>query len=134
MEIAWNENLATGNTEIDNQHKELFSHFANLLTACHERRGREEVLNMFSFLDSYVRDHFALEERLQLQSDYPGYAKHKSQHDGFVRELKQLEKQLTDDGATLMLVIKTNQTMVKWLVNHVNEEDRKLADYLRFDN
>jgi hemerythrin len=131
MEIAWNKSLATGNTEIDNQHKELFSRFADLLTACNERKGREEVLNMFSFLDKYVREHFALEEKLQLQYDYPGYAGHKSQHDSFITELQQLERQLTDDGATLMLVIKTNQAMARWLINHVNDEDRKLADFLR---
>lgn len=134
MEIAWNASLATGNEEIDNQHKELFSHFGNLLAACSQRKGREEVLNMYRFLDTYVQDHFALEERLQLQSDYPGYAGHKSQHDNFVRDLKQLEFLLQDEGATLMLVIMTNQTMADWLINHVSGEDRKLAEFLRLNN
>jgi len=134
MEIAWNASLATGNEEIDNQHKELFSRFASLLAACSQRKGREEILNMYRFLDTYVRDHFALEERLQQQHSYPGYADHKAQHDNFIRDLHQLEFLLQDEGATLMLVIVTNQTMADWLINHVSGEDRKLAEYLRLNS
>jgi hemerythrin len=131
MVIEWNDSLATGNTDIDSQHRELFSRFATLLTACQEKKGREEVLRLLGFLDDYVKSHFALEEQLMLAHDYPDLGQHKAQHDRFVLDLHHLKHQLADEGATLMLVIKTNQTMAGWLINHINAVDRHLAAYLR---
>jgi hemerythrin len=131
MAIEWDESLATGNREIDYQHKELFSRFDSLLTACNNRKGKEEVLNLLTFLGDYVQTHFALEERLQKEHSYPGYPEHKGQHEGFIRDLQNLEQQVRDDGATLSLVIQTNQTMAGWLINHINITDRELANFLR---
>lgn len=131
MEIAWNETLATGNTEIDNQHKELFARFASLLTACNNRKGKEEVLPLLAFLGDYVRTHFGMEERLQQEHAYPHYREHKEQHEGFIRDLHNLERQLRDDGSTLSLLVQTNQTMANWLINHINIVDRQLAAFLR---
>lgn len=131
MSIEWSESLATGNGEIDNQHKELFSRFDSLLTACNQRKGKEEVQSVLIFLGDYVRSHFAMEEQLQQKNSYPHYAAHKAQHEEFIRELKQLESQFQEEGVSLSLVIQTNQTMVNWFVKHINAVDRALADYLR---
>lgn len=131
MAIEWNEKLATGNSVIDNQHKELFARFDSLLTACNERKGKDEVYNLLQFLDDYVKSHFALEERLQQESNYPHYGEHKAQHESFIRDLQGLESQLKQEGASLSLVIQTNQTMVNWLIQHINITDREMAGYLR---
>lgn len=131
MAIEWNEELATGNGDIDSQHRELFARFDNLLTACNQRKGKEEVINLLQFLGDYVKSHFALEERLQVEHNYPHYGEHKSQHDTFIRELHDLETQLSQEGASLPLVIQTNQTMVNWLISHINGTDRQMAAYLR---
>jgi len=130
MAIEWNEKLATGNSVIDNQHKELFARFDSLLTACNERKGKDEVYNLLQFLGDYVKSHFALEERLQQESNYPHYGEHKA-HEGFIRDLQGLESQLKHEGASLSLVIQTNQTMVNWLIQHINIIDREMAGYLR---
>ena len=131
MAVEWNEKLATGNSVIDNQHKELFARFDSLLTACNERKGKEEVYNLLLFLGDYVKSHFALEERLQQESNYPHYGEHKAQHESFIRDLLRLENQLKLEGASLSLVIQTNQTMVNWLIQHINITDREMAGYLR---
>jgi hemerythrin len=131
MAIEWNENLVTGNNDIDNQHKELFRRFDNLLSACNQRKGKEEVYNVLIFLDEYVRTHFAMEEALQKRHNYPHYPVHKEQHEKFIADLQKLEQQLQLEGASLPLVIQTNQTMVNWLINHINAMDRELASYLR---
>jgi hemerythrin len=38
MGIEWRESLSIGVEEIDNQHKKLLSHFAQLLKACENGR------------------------------------------------------------------------------------------------
>lgn len=134
MAIEWNDRLATGNSDIDNQHKELFRRFDTLLTACNQRKGKEEVDNLLIFLGDYIKIHFAMEEALQKKYNYPHYPAHKDQHESFIRDFQNLEQQLKLEGATLSLVIQTNQTMVNWLINHINITDKQLADYLRTSN
>lgn len=130
MIINWRDSLATGHELIDEQHKELFKRFNNLLAACNEGRGSEEVLKILLFLGDYVREHFAAEEKLQLKYDYPGYPAHKELHTGFTKTLRELERQAKEGGATVSLVIQTNQTLVNWLITHISGVDKELADYL----
>lgn len=131
MSIEWDQSLATGNRDIDSQHKELFRRFDNLLTACNQRKGKEEVHSVLIFLGDYVRSHFAMEEQLQQKHNYPDYPAHKEQHEGFIRDLQKLEDQFQQEGVSLSLVIQTNQTMVNWLVKHINATDRQLANFLQ---
>lgn len=131
MALEWNEKLATGNNNIDNQHKELFRRFETLLAACNQRKGKEEMHNILLFLGDYVKTHFSMEETLQKKHNYPGYSDHKKEHDGFISELQKLEKQLQQEGVSLPLVIQTNQTMVTWLIKHINRMDKEMALFVR---
>lgn len=131
MAIEWTEKLATGNSNIDNQHKELFLRFDTLLAACNQRKGKEEVHNLLLFLGDYVKTHFSMEEALQKSNNFPGYPDHKKEHDGFIREFDKLEEQLKLEGTSFSLVIQTNQTMVNWLIRHINRMDKEMATYLR---
>lgn len=131
MQIDWNEELATGNGTIDDQHKELISRINALFTACNQGKGREEVSRLLQFMAEYVRSHFATEEALQQRYAYPDFVAHKAEHSDFVRRLNDLERQFTSEGATLSLVIQTNQSMVNWLISHINATDKKLAAFLR---
>jgi hemerythrin len=130
MAIEWREELATGNREIDSQHKELFRRFNNLLESCNQGKGKEEVYNMLLFLGDYVRTHFDAEEHLQIKHGYPGYAAHKEEHDKFILDLRQLESQLSTEGSTIVLVIQTNQAIVNWLIRHISGTDKQLANFL----
>ncbi|SRR6266567_314707 len=130
MVIVWKENLATGNEEIDNQHKELFRRFNNLQSACKQGKGSDELSGLLTFLGEYVKSHFALEEQLQIQHAYPGYQKHKEEHDGFIRNFRKLEDHLNTEGETATLMIQTNMTMANWLIRHFTWTDKELADFL----
>lgn len=131
MAIEWSEKLATGNSNIDNQHKELFRRFDTLLAACNQRKGKEEVHNILLFLSDYVKTHFSMEEALQKKHNFPGYSDHKKEHDDFIRELHKLEEQLRREGASFPLVIQTNQTMITWLIKHINGLDKEMALFVR---
>lgn len=131
MLIEWNEELATGHGAIDEQHRELIGRFSALLNACNQGKGREEVGRLLTFMAEYVRSHFAMEEGLQRRYHYPEYAAHKEEHHGFIQDLRELEHRFSAEGATLSLVIQTNQAMVGWLIRHINGTDRKLAAFLR---
>lgn len=131
MPIEWTSNLATGVTAIDDQHKEIFKRVNLLSEACSEGRGKEEVLKLLLFLEDYVKEHFAAEEKQQVRSGYPGYAQHKSQHNRFIADIGRLAAAFRTEGATLSLVIMTNKTLTAWLVQHISKTDMELAAYLK---
>lgn len=131
MLIEWNNDLTTGNRTIDEQHKELINRFNSILDACNHGKGKAEVKNLLQFLGEYVKSHFAMEEELQQRYHYPEYAPHKQEHIGFISDFNKLQNQFDEEGATLSLVIQTNQALVDWLIRHINGTDKKLAAFLR---
>jgi hemerythrin len=131
MEIGWSSDLATNVPQIDDQHKEIFARFDRLFVACREGKGKEEVLQLLLFLEDYVKEHFAAEERLQMRYGYPNYADHKAQHNRFMTDVAKLTGEFRAEGVTLSLVIKTNQTLSSWLVQHIKRTDMEFANYLR---
>ncbi len=94
MKYELTSDLMTGNSLIDAEHKQLFDAINDLMDACAQGVGREKIMSTTQFLNSYVNKHFGDEEKLQVQSKYPGYAAHKQFHDGYKRQLSQ-----TDSGA-----------------------------------
>jgi len=131
MSITWTSSLATGVAEIDNQHREIFARVNRLSEACAEGRGKEEVLRLLDFLEDYVKEHFAAEEKLQIREGYPEYAAHRSLHSRFVADLEHLGATFRTEGATLSLVIMTNKTLTAWLVQHISKVDMEFASYLK---
>ena len=131
MSMAWNETLSIGNNYIDNQHKELFDKFNDLLQACKEARGKERIGQLLQFLDSYVNTHFRAEECLMMDCNYAEITDHKKEHEEFICSLAKLKKDLLLEGTTLGLIVQTNQILLKWIVRHIKSSDRALGDYLQ---
>ena len=130
MRIEWEEGLSLGVEELDSQHRELFSRFNDLITACDTGCGREEALRMIEYLNGYVVSHCAREEELQRQYGYPNYSRHKEEHDTFVRELFSLHRQFREQGPTPRLVATTNHVVAVWLIDHISRMDAEFARYL----
>ena len=130
MKVEWQEYLAVGVVEIDNQHKELFRRFNSLQAACRQGQGLEELSNLLAFLGEHVASHLEMEEQLQIAHEYPGYPQHKEEHDGFIRNFRKLEEQLKAKGTTPELLIQTNMTLADWLTRHFTWTDKDLAKFL----
>jgi hemerythrin-like metal-binding protein len=131
MNIVWSDELATGHEKIDKQHKKLFRLFNDFQRACRLGKGVDVLSSLLSNLEEYVRSHMALEEHLQIVYEYPGYLKHKNEHEAFIQSLRELEEQLKARGTTPALLTRTNMTLVDWLTRHFTWTDRELARYLR---
>ena len=125
------DDLLTGNTLIDEQHKQLFDAINALLEACSQGKGRDSLKSTTSFLYDYTAKHFADEEKLQLASKYPDYTNHKQYHEGYKKVVRELMDQLEKDGPTIVLVGKVNTAVAGWLINHIKREDVKGAAQIR---
>ena len=131
MAIEWSDDLATGVSGIDSQHRELFQRINNLLDACKMGKGKAEVKNVIQFLDDYVVTHFAAEESYMQKHDYPGYAEHKAQHLVFMENFAKLKAHFEKDGPGVLLVVEANHLIVEWLKEHIRKIDRALGAFLK---
>jgi len=129
MAIEWTTDLATGSTEIDNQHKTIFFRINDMLDACKQGKGRAKVESLIKFLEDYVLSHFGEEERFMKKHAYPDYAAHKALHEEFISQLAELKKQVAAEGVGVHTVVATNQLVVNWFINHIRKVDTKLGAF-----
>ncbi|MGB4598733.1 MAG: hemerythrin family protein [Trichlorobacter sp.] len=132
MSISWRDELAIGNSQIDQQHRELLERFDLLLTACRRGEGRTELSRLLDFLDEYVVKHFGDEEQLQRESGYPEFQSHQLLHLGFTKRLVELKRTIKSEGEVQVdHVLTTNKMLLDWLVQHISTRDRELGQFLR---
>ena len=71
MTYELTQDLMTGNALIDSEHRQLFAAVNNLMTACSQGKGRDQIQQTVTFLSNYVVKHFQDEERLQTRATTP---------------------------------------------------------------
>ncbi len=134
MTVAvWTPALALGHEEIDSQHQELFRRAAKLVDAMASGE-RAKVDRLFDFLGTYVVDHFAAEERLMVEHEFPGYNVHRAAHERFVRDLQSLRKLHEESGASAAVTVKARTWLSEWLKSHIGSTDQLLGRYLASRN
>jgi len=128
--INWEESFSMNDDEIDNQHKKWLS-IINTLHDCLMSGDPEEIntssiKTMKSMID-YAVLHFSYEEEYMERINYPGLAKHRDIHAGF---LKMIREQYTDlKSGKKILSTELMLMLNNWLKNHILVEDKKYSLY-----
>ncbi len=133
MAIQWNDNLATGNDLVDNQHKELLRRLNMFIEACETCKGKDELVGILQFLDDYIHVHFAAEEKLQEEMNYTFRVAHRKHHQEFARNFNLLKKRFLLQGTNTMLAADIKHFVVDWLLNHILERDMMFSTLNRED-
>ena len=127
--LEWTPALAVGVEEIDAQHRELFRRAARLLEGI-QRGEPEELGQLVLFLHQYAVEHFGAEEEHMRRTRFPGYARHKAEHDRFVSDLLALAREHERSGAGAFMSLKVNHWLTTWLREHVSGTDAELGKFL----
>lgn len=127
--LTWDTRLETRHPKIDQQHQALIQAFNDLHAAMKQGRGKDEVGRTLTFLKDYTVSHFRMEEDLMAQSAYPHQGRHRERHADFVRQAEDLVQQF-QAGRTLITLPVMN-FIEGWLLEHIQGEDFRLAEYLR---
>lgn len=95
-------------------------------------RGKATIEELESKINEYlehVKKHFANEERLMQEYDFPSYDMHKTAHDMFLEELESAVKlwKRYDDITKITNFIRRTP---EWIVLHVNTVDAPTANFL----
>lgn len=129
--MTWKDSMSIGIPAIDLQHKELCLRIDALFAAYRQGKGQEEMDKTIAYLEAYTREHFGEEEQLQQSVGYPYCEEHKALHSGFLQRVKELRKDLNENGPSLAMEAKINTLLVDWLVNHIQRTDEGIAKYVK---
>ncbi len=132
MSLQWSDTLASGSSEIDTQHKELFARVNGLLAAFEKGEvDRQEISKIIQYLTEYVVFHFGTEEKYMDHFKYSSTSQHKAQHAQFVKNFLKLKDRMLMEGINSSLAVETRELCVDWLINHIKYSDRALGMFLK---
>jgi len=126
MPMSWNDSLATGVADIDDQHKELFHQLSRLHEAMSRGTGPDEISSTLDFLGDYVVNHFATEEKHMDDVGCPAAAANKQAHSEFLAMFEQYRRRFEQSGGSPALVLDIANMISRWLVDHIMKIDIRL--------
>lgn len=126
--MDWSPALSVNVKQFDDQHKKLVVLVNQLHDAMKVGKGSEVLGPILNSLISYAASHFADEEALLRQNNYPELLKHKSEHDKLTKQVLDLQKQYQTVKVALSMTVMN--FLKDWLVTHIQGEDKKYGVYL----
>lgn len=128
--FPWSDEYSVHFRVIDNDHKDLVEIVNTLYDAIANAEGRTQVGRTLTRLATYVDAHFAREEQLMEEYDYPGVAQHKRLHRHLARKVHAIRKVFAENPKSIDPT-KLLNFLRDWLVHHILEQDTKYAPYFR---
>ena len=133
MTIAyWHSEYCTGNSLIDQQHQNLFVVINSLHNAMMQGHGKNQIKQTLQELLDYTIEHFATEEKLMLESNYPYYREHKNKHNELADKVSSLAAEFNEGN--ILLNAELLQFLNEWLIHHIKGEDLKMINFMRNKN
>lgn len=126
--IEWNDRYSVQIAEIDEQHKQLFEMIGNLSTAMKKGQSKEVLSEILDGLVKYAGQHFATEEKLFAEHNFPQQAEHKAKHDEFVGKIQEYNN-LYSNGSNIVSV-QLIGFLSDWLMKHIMKEDQEYAKFI----
>lgn len=128
--VEWSDSFVLGIDEIDRQHRALVGMINALDASTHGDHRPETTARMLDELSDYVRDHFALEERLMAGGGCTAdlVTRHCAEHAYFRSVLVDLKKDFA--GGRTNISVPLIEYLVHWLLHHIVVVDRAMATEL----
>ena len=128
--IDWNDRLKLGIVIVDRQHERLVELTNNLHLAC---LRSPDTANRFFITATheaveYVNYHFTTEEKLMIFLKYPGYQRHRTEHQSFVKEVLRQSSMFTTGRN--FIPNRFVQFLKEWVLSHIAVEDKAMVDYI----
>ena len=129
QQLDFNDSLRTGFEHIDEQHRMFLDMLAELgerIKAGHHRQG---VIDAFQGMQAYAEGHFADEEKLMADLEFPELPAHERLHETFRRMAGDLQSRIADGAGLVSL--ETLEFLGSWFIGHIRAEDQRYAQFAR---
>ena len=126
--FCWTEALSVNIAILDQQHKQLFDTLNQLDQALRKGEGTAALDPVLDRLVEYALVHFAAEESLMEQHNFPGLFNHRAQHEEFRKRLAEyLEAHKAGKpGVPVSLLF----FMQGWMKEHFSRTDKLYSAFL----
>ncbi len=129
--IQLEEELSTGIEEIDKQHTELMERTEKFTEAIAKNKEKQQLSYLLNFLVSYAEYHFESEEDIMEEHGYGDINEHRKRHMEFFDVVNKLKDKLKEEGPSNSFALDVQRFLIDWLILHVKNVDKKMADYLK---
>jgi len=132
--IRWSSVFQIGHPLIDAQHRQLFSAVNEFVDTIRRCRSGAQVDKIVAFLNKYVVEHFADEERCMEECGYPLLAIQREQHARFTRDFSRLAAEIRDKivSERMFMMFRIQLLVVDWIVNHTIKLDKHFGNQLKW--
>ena len=128
--IEWNDEMRVGIPEVDADHKRFISMFNGCNQAIASRMELSEIKSRLQLLLDDAGQHFAHEERLLREWEYPDTENHANRHREVLKALQEIRgKFMNYDFESEW--IEMGLAVKDILITHILKEDMKYADFYR---
>jgi len=131
MTWEWDCRLETKIDEIDTQHKELFKRIDALELALYKGKATAELIKLMEYIESYVSEHFNLEEKIMLENFFPDFSAHVHAHEEFRKYSERVLNDFKCKGPDTYLAINIDKEMRKWWQNHILKMDMAYVPFVK---
>ena len=120
--MEWKPSYSIGNTNIDNQHKDLIKIISDF------KIDTPDIGRILAYLINYTGFHFSQEEAYMRQWGYPGLDEHIEIHRDLVSQLKEVLLKIKKGNH--LTPIEFYYFVTSWLNDHILGEDIKIKEYI----
>lgn len=122
---AWSDSLSCGNGDVDADHRRLLDIAERVRTADMQGQDDAVVGHLLLELMEYVQGHFAREEALMQDVNYPGLADHQFEHGLLIQRVQSLHREFLDGQRVANKEMW--QFLRRWLRYHIMNADVRMA-------
>jgi len=133
--FSWDNSLSVGIKSIDEQHKVWIERLNNMSAALESHQETRHISQTVQFMMDYMAFHFEAEESYMEAQGYPGLAPHRQEHQACRKRVMDfLSMDTGEEGSMNRIAASINDFQVSWLQNHIQQSDRRFAQFLKEKN
>lgn len=131
MGVDWNDILSVGIDSMDGEHKILFQRINALLVGLLGDEDKQaQIPALMAAVIEYAVFHFTDEQELMQREGYPKYKEHTNLHGYYLKEMEEIQAELTKGNFNAPLLIKIQEKMVNWLLDHIVKVDHDYGEFI----
>ena len=124
VKFAWKDSYSVGRSDVDEQHKQLFS----LANALPDELDVQTWHRIIMELYKYTRIHFSAEEQMMRELGYSKHAEHSALHEGLISQLAQISAQAEPSARSTS---EFKMFFYSWIIDHILTQDMDYASYIQ---
>lgn len=126
----WTPQFTVNHPTMDEHHQKIFKLVNQLHEGIFSKKAKEVLGEILYALIDYTVLHFAEEESIMRQHNYPGYTQHKTEHEWLLAQVREFERKFTAGDNTFTPEM-FHFLVSDWLVKHILGMDKMYAPFLK---